>query len=89
MPKDSRIGKAIHNSWSHISQDYRATCMQSGLTLDENLILLNNSKCAGFDNDGLNRSVTRNLTADLESVQFKLLKKSVEMTQHGSLGIWT
>ena len=88
MSRDSRIGKAIHNCWTHMSQDFRTTCVRAGLAMDEKQILLNSSERAGFDHDGciLHGSVTRILTSNLEGVRFKLLKKSVDTkTQDGSL----
>ena len=49
MSKDSRIGKAIRNSWSEMSQDFRETCLRAGLALDDKSILLNHPERAGFD----------------------------------------
>ena len=74
MSKDSRIGKAIHISWSYMSQDFRTTCVRAGLALDDKSNLLNIPERAGFDQKGqiLNGSVTRILTSDLESVRFRL-----------------
>ena len=88
MSKDSRIGKAIHDLWSYMSHDFRTTCERAGLALDDNSNLLNIPERAGFGQKGqnLNGSVTRILTSDLESVRFRLLKKSVEkITQDGSI----
>ena len=81
MSNDSRIGKGIHDSWSYMSHDFRTTCERAGLALDDNSNLLNIPERAGFGQKGqnLNGSVTRILTSDLESVRFRLLKKSVEM----------
>jgi hypothetical protein len=31
MSKDSRIGTSLHKTWTHMSQDFRATCVRAGL----------------------------------------------------------
>ena len=88
MSKNSNLGQAIHNTWTHMSQEFSMICTRAGLAIEQDSIYLNPSERAGFTNTGgtIIGSVTRTLTSVLEMARFKILKKSVEMTnQDGSL----